>query len=81
MSTATDILAKYLAAEAAVLQGRSFAFGERTLTMADLPDIRQGRKEWEQRVAAENARAIKAPTIGGLSYALGNLSGRRYESG
>lgn len=57
MSTATDMLADYLAAERALLKGRSFQWGDRQLTRADLAEVQKGRREWEQRVAAERRRA------------------------
>ncbi len=58
MSTATDMVALYIAAETAVLAGRSFAWADgRALTRVDLPEIRKGRQEWESRVAAEAATA------------------------
>lgn len=57
MTQAQQMLQRYLDAEMAVLDGRSITFGGRTLTMADLDQIRSGRLEWERRVAAEQARA------------------------
>lgn len=57
MSTATEMLAAYLAAETAVLKGLSVRFGDRMVTRANLPEIIAGRKEWERRVAAEAATA------------------------
>ncbi len=54
MTTATDMLAKYTAAEAAILDGQIVRFGERQLTRANLIEVQQGRKEWERRVAAES---------------------------
>lgn len=60
MSTASEMVAKYIAAEAAVLKGQSYMLstgtGSRQLTRANLPEIRAGRREWEQRLAAEQAR-------------------------
>lgn len=54
MSTpAQTMLQTYLAAEAAVLGGQSFRFGERQLTRADLAEIRAGRREWEAKVQTE----------------------------
>ena len=41
----------------AVLDGKAIQFGGRTLTMENLNQIREGRKEWERRVAAEAVRA------------------------
>lgn len=57
MSAATDMLAAYLAAETAILKGQSYRLGEKTLTRADLPEIRKGRQEWEARANAETAQA------------------------
>ena len=54
MSTATDMLQKYLDAEAAILSGQSVRFGERMLTRADLDMVQKGRAEWERKVGAEN---------------------------
>lgn len=70
MTTATDMLAKYLAAEQAILEGKSVEFAGRKLSYENLPDIRAGRMEWESRVAAEKTSpAVKAKQIGGLSVA------------
>lgn len=57
MSTATDMLAAYQTAEKALLEGQIYRFGDRQLTMANLPEIQSGRREWERRVATEQARA------------------------
>jgi len=54
MSTATDMLAKYLAAEAAILGGQSYRWGDRQLTRADLSMVQAGRREWERKAAAES---------------------------
>lgn len=56
MTNAKQMLERYLEAELAVLDGRSVTFGGRSLTMADLDEIRKGRQEWERRV---NAQAIQ----------------------
>lgn len=74
MTTATDMLAAYLAAEAAVLQGKEARVGDRSYKSEDLPAIREGRKEWEARVSAELGRANKVATIGGLSFSHARLS-------
>jgi hypothetical protein len=57
MTTATDMLAKYLTAEAEILQGKEVRFGDRTLRMEDLDMVRAGRKEWEGKVNAEAGRS------------------------
>lgn len=75
MTTATDMLAKYLAAEAAVLEGKEVSLGDRKLRMEDLASITAGRKEWERRVQLEAPTAIRAPTIGGLGYSLASFRG------
>lgn len=74
MTTATDMLAKYMAAESAVLEGKDVSFGDRRLSMVDLPQIIDGRKEWERRAAAEQASANRAPTIGGLEMKVVNFN-------
>lgn len=71
----TEMLNKYLAAEAAVLEGKEVSLGDRKLRMEDLPSIIAGRKEWEQRVANESRRAAGAQSIAGMSYSLANFGG------
>lgn len=58
MTTAQQMLEKYMEAELAVLDGRSITFNGRTLTLVDLPQIRTGRQEWERRVNAETLAAM-----------------------
>lgn len=70
MSTATDMLAKYMAAEASVLEGKVVWFGERRLFLEDLPEIIKGRKEWEARVAGESAAAAGVPTFAGRTFSV-----------
>ncbi len=71
--TASEMLAKYLSAEAAVLQGQQIEFEGRRVSRADLESIRQGRKEWEAKVAAERRAASGAPSFGGLGFAVARL--------
>jgi hypothetical protein len=73
MSTATDMLANYLAAEQAILDGKEARVGDRLLRLEDLAEVRKGRLEWEQRVAAENAVAADAPRIGGIAFSHARL--------
>lgn len=54
MTTATDMVAFYTAAEAKVLKGQTIRHGDRQLTLANLQEIRDGRREWEARVARES---------------------------
>lgn len=71
--TASEMLAKYLAAEAAVLQGQEVVWEGRRLSRADLEQIRAGRKEWEAKANAERLRKSGAPTIGGLGFSLARI--------
>ncbi len=73
MSNATTMLAQYLAAESALLQGKEITFEGRRLVRADLPDIRKGRQEWERRVEAERHATAGTPTVGGLGYSVARL--------
>jgi hypothetical protein len=61
MSVATDMLAKYLEAEIALLAGKTTRINtggtDRWLTLEDLDKIIAGRKEWERRVQIEEAKA------------------------
>lgn len=72
MSTATDMLAAYQAAELALLEGKETRLGDRLLKYEDLAEIRKGRIEWERRVADEQAAANGAPR---WNYKLADLSG------
>lgn len=73
MSTATDMRDAYLAAERDILQhGQTTALGDgQTLTTADLPAVRAGRKEWERRVAEASRRDSGQPRNG---YSLASFS-------
>lgn len=66
--TPQQMVAKYLQAEMDVLEGKTTIFGGRTLTMADLPDIRAGRLEWERRVSTQAAQVR-----GGRGYSLASF--------
>ncbi len=68
MTTATDMLAKYLTAEQAILEGKEARMGDRVLRMEDLAEIRKGRQEWEARVANEQAQAAGVPGSGGIRF-------------
>lgn len=67
MTTSQQMLERYIDAELAVLDGRSVTIGGRNLTMENLQQIREGRMEWERRVAAESNAA--AGRRGGVSLA------------
>jgi hypothetical protein len=57
MTTATDMRDLYIKAEKAVLNNQSYSIGSRTLTRADLSDIRDGYKYWQKQVDNETARS------------------------
>ena len=63
MSTATDMLQKYLDAEASILSGQSVRFGERMLTRANLIEVQNGRKEWQLRVNSETRIAAGGSSV------------------
>lgn len=56
MSTASEMVELYLAAEAKILKGQAVRMGERSLTMANLTEVVNERKQWERRLASENNR-------------------------
>jgi len=72
MSQSSDMLAKYIAAEQAVLSGQSYGWGDRNLTLANLAEIRSGRREWQAKVDAEAAASAGR---GGPRHSLANFSG------
>jgi hypothetical protein len=79
--TAQEMLAAYMAAELALLQGgKSVRFNDgnvdRMLTREDLEWIQKGRREWEARVSAAARIASGAPTFGGLGFSVARLDGR-----
>ena len=75
MTTATDMLEKYMAAEQAILEGKEIRFGDRSLRMEDLPEIRKGRQEWERRVSCESRVSAGDPfAIGGATFSVARLS-------
>ena len=76
MPTPTEMLSAYQEAEAAILAGKEFTWSDGSrLRHEDLPEIRKGRQEWEAKVASAAARSAGQPTIGGLSFAVADLSG------
>jgi len=58
--TSQQMVDAYIAAEQAILAGKSYSLAGRTVTMEDLNMVRAGRKEWERRVAEEQLAAIQA---------------------
>jgi hypothetical protein len=46
LTEAQIMYATYISAEAAVLQGKSYTIGGRSLSREDLAEIRRGRQEW-----------------------------------
>lgn len=77
MTIATDMLAKYLVAEAAILDGKEVTLGDRRLRMEDLDMVIKGRQEWEQRVALEAGAGTTRQTVGGVGFVLANFAGKR----
>ncbi len=73
MSTATDMVAAYIAAETAILAGKEVRFQDRMLRREDLPEIRAGRPEWEPRVSAEAAVSARSTTLGGVRFSVARM--------
>lgn len=44
------MIKKYIEAEQAIITGQSYTIGNRSLTRANLSEIRDARQEWEQRL-------------------------------
>lgn len=51
LARAQEMVNLYQAAELAVLKGKSYSIGDRSVTRADLVEIRAGRQEWERKVS------------------------------
>ena len=47
-----EMIDSYIKAEQAVLKGKAYTINGRSLTRANLPEIREGRQEWERRLQA-----------------------------
>ncbi|MGL4576887.1 MAG: hypothetical protein ACRCV9_19020 [Burkholderiaceae bacterium] len=82
MSLASDRLARYIAAETLILSSQEARMdlgngSYRMLKMADLAEVRAEIETLQRKVAAENAATAGTPRIGGLGFALVNLSGDR----
>ena len=73
MSTARDMLAKYIKAENNLLEGKETRISNMSFRFEDLDKIRAGRQEWERKVLAERNRASGAATFGGLSFGRARL--------
>jgi hypothetical protein len=59
LSDAEAQLAKYIAAETAVLNNQSYTIGGRALTRANLKDIQVGIERWDARVKRLSNSGIK----------------------
>lgn len=75
MTTATDMLAKYLEAEAAILDGKEVRLADRMVRLEDLEWVQKGRREWESKVSSEQAQAAGAQRVGGLSFSRARFDG------
>lgn len=80
LAQAQAMLAEYLAAESALLQGKEIRLsssggggGDRTWRSEDLSELRRGRMEWEKRVALLQANQAGAPTFGGVRFSHANF--------
>jgi hypothetical protein len=82
LAQALAMVAKYLEAETALLEGKQVRLSaqgggaDRVWISEDLPELRKGRMEWERRAAELQRQAAGAPSFGGISYSLADFSGR-----
>lgn len=75
MSTsASQMLAKYLEAEVAVLAGKSITFNGRSMTMENLAEIQKGRREWQQLVNQQANQAAGRPSFGGMAFSVASFN-------
>jgi hypothetical protein len=66
LATATERLQQYLDAEAKVLTGQQYSIGDRSLTRANIAQIREGIKYWDaqvKRLSAANSGRGRSLTI------------------
>lgn len=63
LDTARDMLAKYMKAEDLVLNGQSYTISGRSLTRADLAEIRDGVAYWQGKVDRLEATGHDGPTV------------------
>lgn len=72
MTVASERLARYIAAETAILQGQEVRMegpgGHRMWRGADIAEIRAEIESLQRQVAAEQSAALGAPMIGGLTF-------------
>jgi hypothetical protein len=79
LAQAQLMLARYVAAEEAVLEGKEVRLSppnggfDRVWRSEDLAEIRAGRQEWERKVADMQAVASGAPTFGGVRFGVASF--------
>jgi len=56
MATTQQMIDFYIEAEQAVLMGQTIQHNGKTLTLANLEEIRRGRREWENRQMSESRK-------------------------
>lgn len=66
LAEAQAMYAAYVKAEAIVLTGQSYSIKDRTLTRADLMEIRKGRQEWATQVQLLSAAPATGVSSGGI---------------
>jgi hypothetical protein len=70
-TVAQIMLQAYMDAEVKILKGQSVRMGERDLTLANLEEVRAGRREWEGKVTTETVAAQGQSSL----YAVADFSG------
>ncbi|HPR06992.1 MAG TPA: hypothetical protein PLI17_10225 [Denitromonas sp.] len=68
LAVAQHMLDQYIAAEQALLLGKSTRMGEKWLEYADLDQVRAGRKDWEAQVQRlKSGVTARGPRIYGIT--------------
>lgn len=60
MFTTQEMIDFYIGAEQAVLMGQTIQHNGKTLTLANLEEIRRGRREWEARKVSEQRKGRRS---------------------
>lgn len=70
MTTAAEMLEKYITAETSILEGQSVTFNGRSYSMANLKEVQDGRKYWQKKVDMETASANKVRSANGTRFSV-----------
>lgn len=66
LETANNMLQAWLNAEMAIATGQSYSMGSRSLTRANLSEVRKSVEYWESKVNTLSGKITKRRVMGGL---------------